>query len=134
MISQKKQGLSSKERIKSKKDFDELYTSGKTLISSDKKIKAIYLTKENSGEGIKIAAVVSKKLGKAVWRNRIKRLIKEAYRLNKEEIIIAAESAGKDLKLIFSAFALSEKKNKKIGLNDIEPGVLEVVNHIKKTL
>ena len=134
MISQKKQGLSSKERIKSKKDFDELYTSGKTLISSDKKIKAIYLTKENPGEGIKIAAVVSKKLGNAVWRNRIKRLIKEAYRLNKEEIIIAAESAGKDLKLIFSAFALSEKKNKKIALNDIEPGVLDAVNHIKKTL
>jgi ribonuclease P protein component len=134
MISQKKQGLSSKERIKSKKDFDELYTSGKTLISSDKKIKAIYLTKKNSGEAIKIAAVVSKKLGKAVWRNRIKRLIKEAYRLNKEKIIIAAESAGKDLNLIFSAFALSEKKNKKIGLNDIEPGVLELVNHIKKTL
>jgi len=134
MISQKKQGLSSKERIKSKKDFDELYSFGKTLISSDKKIKAIYLTKENPGEGIKIAAVVSKKLGNAVWRNRIKRLIKEAYRLNKEEIIIAAESAGKDLKLIFSAFALSEKKNKKIALNDIEPGVLDAVNHIKKTL
>ncbi len=137
MDSRKKQGLSPEERIKSKKDFDELYSSGKILISSDKKIKAIYLIKESSSggeEGVKIAAVASKKLGNAVWRNRIKRLIKEAYRLNKQEIILSAFKAGKNIKLIFSAHTLNEKKNKKIGLNEIVPGVLEAMSSIKKTL
>jgi ribonuclease P protein component len=134
MISQKKQSLSSAERIKSKKDFDELYSSGKILISSDHKIKAIFLVKENSQEGVKIAAVVSKKIGNAVWRNRVKRLIKEAYRLNKQEIIFAAEKAGKSIKLIFSAYALSEKKNKKISLSEIVPGIIEIINRIKKNL
>ena len=134
MVPKKQQGLSSGERIKSKKDFNELYTSGKILISSDQKIKAIYLIKENSEKIVKIAAVVSKKLGKAVWRNRVKRLIKEAYRLNKQEIISSSINAGKNIKLIFSAYALSEKKNKKIGLNEIVPGVLEALSIIKKTL
>ncbi|OGU77314.1 MAG: ribonuclease P protein component [Ignavibacteria bacterium RBG_16_34_14] len=134
MVPKKQQGLSSGERIKSKKDFDELYSSGKILISSDQKIKAIYLIKENSEKAVKIAAVVSKKLGKAVWRNRVKRLIKEAYRLNKREIISSSINAGKNIKLIFSAYALSEKKNKKIGLNEIVPGVLEALSIIKKTL
>ena len=134
MDSQKQQGLSSQERIKSKKDFDELYSSGKILISSKKKIKAIYLIKENTIGGVKIAAVVSKKLGNAVWRNRIKRLIKETYRLNKQEIILSAVNAGKNIKLIFSAYLLNEKRDKKIGLNDIAPDVLEVISSIKNTL
>ena len=134
MISQKPQGLSSKERIKSKKDFDELYNSGKALISSDKKIKAIYLINKNPEESVKVAVVVSKKLGNAVWRNRIKRLLREAYRLNKQEIINSSGKTGKSIKLILSAFALSEKKNKKIGLKEIVPGVLEIMNNVKKKL
>ncbi|HSP86924.1 MAG TPA: ribonuclease P protein component [Ignavibacteriaceae bacterium] len=130
----KQQGLSPAERIKSKKDFDELYSSGKILISSNKKIKAIFLIKNNPEEGIKIAAVVSKKLGNAVWRNRIKRLIKEAYRLNKQEIKEQAFKAGKNIKLIFSAYALSEKNNKNINLNEIAPDILELIGLLKKTL
>ncbi|RPI73586.1 MAG: ribonuclease P protein component [Ignavibacteriales bacterium] len=134
MESRKQQGLSSNERIKSKKDFDELYSSGNILISSDQKIKAIYLIDKNPDGGVKIAAVVSKKLGTAVWRNRIKRLIKEAYRLNKKEIVSCADIDEKNIRLIFSAFALSEKKNKKIMLNEIVPGVLEIMNRIKRNL
>lgn len=134
MFPPKKHGLSAKERIKSKKDFDELYTSGKTFISGDQKIKAIYLVKENQLNYVKIAAVVSKKLGNAVWRNRVKRLIKEAYRLNKTEIISAAENKRKIIKLILSAFALSEKKNKNISLKEITPPILEIMRKIKKKL
>jgi ribonuclease P protein component len=134
MISRKQKGLSSEERIKSKKDFEELYSSGKIFISSNQKIKAIYLIKENPEEGIKIAAVVSKKLGGAVWRNRFKRLIKDSYRINKQEITAAALKAEKNIKLIFSAYALSEKKNKKISLNEIVPGVLEIITKVKTKL
>lgn len=130
----KKQGLSSQERIKSKKEFEELYSSGKIFISSDQKIKAVYLVKKNAKDSVKIAAVVSKKLGKAVWRNRVKRLIKEAYRLNKQELISISINTGKSISLIFSAYAISERKNKKIYLRDIAPGVLESMKKIKAAL
>lgn len=130
----KNQGLSSQERIKSKKEFEELYSSGLIFISSDKRIKAIYLVKENKKNGVKIAAVVSKKLGNAVWRNRVRRLIKEAYRLNKQELVSSCVNTEKSINLIFSAFALSEKKNKKISLSEIVPGVLESLKKIKAAL
>jgi len=134
MESKKQQGLSSDERIKSKKDFETLYSSGKVVISSDKKIKAIYLIENNPESIVKIAAAVSRKLGKAVWRNRIKRLIRESYRLNKQDLLSVVSSEGKSLKIIFSAYNLNEKKNKKIKLNEIMPGVLEVMSHIKKNI
>jgi len=130
----KPQGLSSKERIKSKKDFSELYSNGKILISGDQKIKAVYLIDKKSGNGIKIAAVVSKKSGKAYWRNRIKRLIKDSYRLNKEELITAVSKKKRNIRIVFSSYNLNDRKNKKIGLNDIMLPVAELMRRIKTEL
>ena len=134
MVLRKQQGLSANERIKSKKTFNELYSSGKILISRKKKIKSIYIIKENSGSGVKIAAVVSKKLGNAVWRNRIKRLIREAYRKNKTEIVLSAAAAGKSIDLIFSAYMLSEERNKKIRLDEVLPEILEIMKTINQKI
>ena len=77
---------------------------------------------------------VHKKAGNAVWRNRVKRLIKEAYRLNKE--ILRGSVIGKNfmLMMVFSPNALNEKKNKKIYLNDIESGVKEILLKLKDKL
>ena len=58
----KRYGLSPKERIKSKKNIDQIFSSGKILISEDHRIKAVYLIdKEAEESGVKIGAVVSKK-------------------------------------------------------------------------
>ena len=62
--------------------FQRLYSKGTS--SSDKNIVVYFLP--NRQRKNRLGITVSKKTGTAVLRNRIKRLIKESYRLNEESI------------------------------------------------
>lgn len=123
--------LNRNERVKKKKDFNKVYNSGKIIFSSDLLLKLhYYINKNEEYNGVKIAASLSKKTGKAVWRNRVKRLIKESYRLNKKRLVEKASENNVELLLIFSPNRLSEKKNKKLYLKDIMNGVVDLINKV----
>ncbi|MCX7797051.1 MAG: ribonuclease P protein component [Melioribacter sp.] len=124
-------GLSAKERIKKKKEFELLYTKGKTIYSASQKLKAIYYINSIGQVGVKVAFVVSRKSGKAVWRNRLKRLLRESFRLNKAILKSMCEEKKINLLLIISSNTLNQKNNKKIKLWDIMPEVLDLMNQIK---
>jgi ribonuclease P protein component len=127
----KKFGLSANEKITSRKDFEELYSNGITLFSSTKRIKAVYLIDQNSIEpGIKVTVAVGHKSGNAVWRNRVKRLLRESFRLNKHIIIKKAEDFRFFIRIIFSPNSINMKKNKNIYLNEIMPDVIDIMSRI----
>ncbi len=131
----KRFGLPAGERVKSRTDFENLYGSGRVLISDDKKIKAVYLLDKHVPNGnIKIAAVVSGKAGNAVWRNRVKRLIRVSYRLNKENLYNLCLLKKLDLKIIFSPYRFNEKNNRLIAVDDIMPGIKDVLVKIESSL
>jgi ribonuclease P protein component len=72
--------LSSPERIRRKRDFIRLYKSGR-------RFRGRYFTLiygPNSLGASRLAVVVSKKVGPAVARNRVKRRIKDLFRRNKD--------------------------------------------------
>lgn len=122
--------LTRNERVKKKRDFEKVYNAANVLFSSDRLIKVHFICSENNVAVIKIAAAVSKKAGKAVWRNRVKRLIKESYRLNKKSLLEKVLLKKIQLLLVFSPSRLSEARNKKIYLHDVSPGVVELMNKI----
>jgi ribonuclease P protein component len=122
--------LTRNERVKKKRDFEKVYNAANVLFSSDRLIKVHFICSQNNVAVIKIAAAVSKKAGKAVWRNRVKRLIKESYRLNKKALLEKVLLKKIQLLLIFSPNRLSETSNKKIYLHDVSPGVVELMNKI----
>ena len=81
--------------LKNSGEFRRVYSKRNSL--SDRYL--VIYTAEGSG---KIGIVCSKKVGNSIVRHRITRLIREAYRLNKEhidqnkDIIIVAREKAKD--------------------------------------
>ena len=74
---------SKKDKLKSKKLIEQLFTEGKAVTAYP--LRLVYIRTEfEDGSQLKTGVSVSKRLHKtAVSRNRIKRLLREAYRLNK---------------------------------------------------
>ena len=127
----KKFGLSADEKLKSRKDIEELFSTGITLFSSSKKIKAIYLIEQYPEEpGIKVAFAVSRKSGKAIWRNRVKRLLRESYRLNKQILLNKIDKSSYYINIIFVPYSINMRTNKNIYLKDLIPDVIDIMSRI----
>jgi ribonuclease P protein component len=82
----KKYGLPKERRITRKKIFESLVHEGRSAFAYP--VKAVYLPMElPGGVPFQVAFAVSKKrFRKAVRRNRIKRLLREAFRLNQHAL------------------------------------------------
>ena len=130
----KKFGLSAAERIRSKNEFDLLYSTGRTIISASQKFKAVYFFEKNLHPEVKVAFAVHRKAGKAVWRNRVKRLLRVSYRLNKELLMSTIASKNKFLLVAFSPFTVNGKNFKKINLKDVMPDIIELIENIRQKL
>ncbi|MFH4969283.1 ribonuclease P protein component [Gaetbulibacter sp. M240] len=79
--------LNSIEKLKGKKLIEQLFEEGRSVSSFP--LRLVYITTHfKDGAKVKTGVSVSKKSFKrAVDRNRIKRLMREAYRLNKTEYL-----------------------------------------------
>jgi ribonuclease P protein component len=85
----KQLGLDKTERLKGKQIIKKLFSTGRRFYTSN--LTIIYLPSDKNATGF----VASKRIGGAVKRNRVKRILREAYRMNKDNF--------KGLKVIFYA-------------------------------
>lgn len=123
------------ERIKSRETIGKIYNIGKTIISSDKRVKAIYNIEKNLIQpSIRYAVTISSKVGNSVWRNRFKRLIRESvlfeYKIIKDVVL----SLKLNVEIVFSPAFISQQNQKKIFLADIQPAVSEIFTNLRKQL
>ena len=92
--------------LKKNYEFKNVLSKGKFFIG---KYVIVYVKNNNKKENY-IGIAVNTKVGKAVKRNRIKRLIRESYRLNKEKLV-----QGKDIVFLW---------NKKSNIEDVSFSVI----------
>jgi ribonuclease P protein component len=93
--------FSKKEKLKSKKAIDHLFSTGKTITAFP--IRVIYVGKTTK-ENVLISAgvTVSKKNIKlAVERNLVKRRMKEAYRLNNNDLKKHLKNTEAEINMMF---------------------------------
>jgi ribonuclease P protein component len=96
------------ERLTSHTVIDEIFSKGKELKKFPFLLKYIY-TKERQVNATQIVISVPKRRAKkAVDRNRLRRQIKEAYRLNKSEFQAYFENSGTTI-VLFLIYTGKEK-------------------------
>lgn len=116
------------ERLTGKTSFSSLFKSGTVLGSSF--IKLIWKTAEfDSAYPVKAGFVVGKKtLKKAVDRNRIKRLMREAYRKHKQLLYEALDLQQKKIYLIVRFTGKEE-----ITYQEIENKIIELLTRLRNS-
>ncbi len=95
------------ESLKKNKDFQKIYQEGKSCAN---KYLVMYAL-QNARTGNRLGISVSKKVGNSVIRHRLKRLVRESYRLNEKickygydiAIIVRPAAKGKNYQEIESA-------------------------------
>lgn len=97
------------ERLCSRNVIDEIFSKGKELRKFPYLLKYIY-SPEPAENPVQIVVSVPKKRAKsAVDRNRLRRQIKEAYRLNKEELQLYFQNNKRSI-VIFLIYTGKEKE------------------------
>ncbi len=99
--------------LKKNYEFKNVLSKGKFYIS---KHVTMYVKNNNKKENY-VGIAVSTKLGKAVVRNRVKRLIRESYRLEKNSI-----KKGFDIVFLWNKKAIIED----VSCNDIHSEIIEL--------
>ena len=79
--------LQKNERLHSQKLIKELFDKGSSFFLYPFKVIVLDVSSEEKGTYQVLFSVSKKKIKKAIDRNLVKRRIKEAYRLNKSEIL-----------------------------------------------
>ena len=69
-------------RLKSKKSFQVVYGKGRTVVDG----MSVFYILSGQGESLQIGMAVGKKLGCAVVRNRVKRMMREVFRMHRTEL------------------------------------------------
>lgn len=106
-------------RLRLKKDFEAVFEAGRKTATS-----SLVAWHDPGGEKErKLGLMVSKKIGGAVERNRLKRLLREAFRLSRRELkegtrLIIYPKAGCAVKNLAQARAALEDLRRKARLND----------------
>ena len=89
------------ERLKSRKVIEQLFKQGQSFAQYPLRLVWTLMDERQSDFPAQFALTVpKKKFKKAVQRNRIRRLMREAYRLNKSSLYNALQEAEKQVALL----------------------------------
>ena len=108
--------------LRGRTNFKSLFSNSKSLSSSSVLLK--YRIEKTNTPEFKIAFIAPKKVGTAVKRNRIKRLMREAYRLNQQ---IVDSISGTPLLLHVALIARSSDKDFQV----IQEDVVTLLNKLR---
>lgn len=115
------------ERITGKKRVEILFENGQSFIAYPLRVIFRTLPDKSESQVSVLISVPKKKVKLSVNRNKIKRLIREAYRLNKHKLNQIKENVGIDIAFVFLNTEVVE-------FAKIEKGMCKAINEISARL
>lgn len=79
-------------------------------------------------------SVPRREVRKAVDRNRVKRLMREAYRLNKQMFSEFVQTKYINLDILFIYRGKTETKPRYLKLDDVQPDMIRCLNELNKRI
>lgn len=119
--------LSSTERIKNSTEISTLIRQGQAFFLAPFKVHYLWSSSQSTPPLRVAFAVPKKKFGRAVDRNALKRLCREAYRQNKELLYPLLESGKGQLNILFVY-----QKTSKLKFEDIQKVMVDCMHKIIK--
>src|SRR5947208_2126474 len=119
--------LSKEERLTSKKLMDELFKKGSSIVLEPIRLVSMEVISPTSSVQV-LFSVPKKSFPRAVDRNRIKRLLRESYRLHKHDLYNHLKKTDKAivLSLIYSGEKIPSYK-------EVEDKIIVVLNRLIKS-
>lgn len=119
------------EKLCRTKSIDRLFLQGESFIAYP--LRVVYLLEDEPDESLRMASVLvnvsKKKFKRAVKRNRVKRLIREAYRLNKTPYVQLLKQNGKRMDIAFLYL-----KNELPTFQEIEKSIQKAANVLSEKM
>jgi len=112
--------------------FRRVLTQGENFTSGS--LRCSILINNEEKNGISVGFAVTRNIKKAVLRNRIKRLLRETYRLNKHIIYEAMLKKKKSVKIVFLYLRTIVGRPKVIMKSEIEPDFVDALKIISRKL
>ena len=101
-MTERRHTLSKEERLSWKRHIDRLFTEGRSFVAFP--LRVVYLLSDGEGMPMRASFLVSvpkKRFKRAVKRNRIKRQVREAYRMHKYDLWESLEAKDKRMLIAF---------------------------------
>lgn len=87
--------------LRGRRNFQNLFSDSLLIQSSQVTLR--YTSYPNSSEGFKIGFIAPKKIGTAVQRNRAKRLLREAFRLQQQNLLTTLQQTHTEVHAVLIA-------------------------------